>query len=130
MGVGVLTEDVEELSRKVLDAAFKVHRNLGPGLLESVYERCLCYELRRNGVEIQTQLSVPIIYDGVHIDAGLRIDILVADVIIVELKAVEKIHLLCVAQVLTYLKLAGLRLGLVINFNVPLLRDGIRRIIR
>ena len=129
MGLEPLPDHVEFVSKTVVDAAFKVHKTLGPGLLESVYERCLCHELQRRGVAFQSQLFVPIIYDGVRIDAGLRVDLIVAGSVIVELKAVEKIHPLCVAQVLTYLKLSGLRLGLAINFNVPLIKDGIKRII-
>ena len=110
MGLEPLPDHVEHASQSVADAAFKVHKTLGPGLFQS-------------------QLSLPIVYDRIRIDAGLRVDLLVAASVIVELKAVEKIHPLCVAQVLTYLKLTGLRLGLAINFNVPLIRDGIKRII-
>jgi len=112
----------------VVDAAFKVHKTLGPGLLESVYERCLRHELGRRGIPHQSQLSLPVLYDGVLLEAGLRIDLLVDRKIVVELKAVEKIHPINTAQLLTYLKLTGLRLGLLLNFNVPLIRDGIRRI--
>jgi GxxExxY protein len=125
-----LSNGMELLSRDIVDAAFKVHKTLGPGLLESVYESCLCHELRCRGVPFQTQISLPVLYDGVRIDAGLRIDMIAAESIIVELKAVEALHPIHTAQLLTYLKLTGLRLGLLINFNVPLIRDGIRRIIR
>ena len=124
-----ISADVERVSSVVVDAAFKVHKTLGPGLLESVYERCLCHELRRRGTAFQSQLSLPIIYDGVIIDAGLRLDMVVAQSVIVELKAVERMQPVFTAQLLTYLKLTGLRLGLIINFNVPLIRDGVKRVI-
>jgi GxxExxY protein len=121
---------VDEVATKVLDAAFEVHRALGPGLLEGVYETCLCRELSHMGVAFQSQLVLPVTYRGTRLDAGLRIDLLVDESVIVELKAVEKLIPLFDAQLLTYLKLTGLRLGLLINFNVPLLKDGIKRLIR
>lgn len=120
--------EVDTIATVVLDAAFAVHRKLGPGLLESVYEVCLCHELKKRGVRFERQVSLPVIYDGEQLDAGLRLDILVAGCLIVELKAVEKHNPLYEAQVLTYLKLTGHRLGLLINFNVVLLKDGIKRI--
>ena len=123
-----LPPDLGPLSHVIVDAAFKVHKTLGPGLLESVYERCLRHEFRCRGVPFQSQLSQPVLYDGVSIEAGLRIDLIVDGRIIVELKAVEVMHPIYTAQLLTSLKLTGLRLGLLINFNVPLIRDGIRRI--
>ncbi|MDE2490977.1 MAG: GxxExxY protein [Elusimicrobia bacterium] len=121
--------DVEKVSGVVVDAAFKIHKTLGPGLLESVYEHCLCHELRRRGVFFQSQQSLPIRYDGLLLDAGLRIDLVVARSVIVELKAAEGLRPVFTAQLLTYLKLTGLRLGLLINFNVPVLREGIRRVV-
>ena len=124
-----LPVETGKIARSVVDAAFKVHKTLGPGLLESIYEKCLCYELNKRSIPFKSQVSLPVMYDGVRLDAGLRIDLMVADLIIVELKAVEKMHSLYKAQLLTYLKLTGLRLGLLINFNVPLIRDGIKRII-
>ncbi len=111
----------------VLDSAFAVHRALGPGLLESVYETCLCHVLSKRRVAFQRQLALPVLYDGVRLDAGLRIDLLVADDVIVELKAVERMTSLFEAQLLTYLRLTGKRLGLLINFNVEMLKDGITR---
>jgi GxxExxY protein len=96
--------------------------------LESVYERCLCHELRERDIAIRTQVSFPMIYRGIRIDAGVRIDLIAGERVVVELKAVEAMHPLYAAQLLTYLKLTGLRLGLLINFNVPLIRDGIKRI--
>ena len=122
--------EVERIAAAIVDAAFKVHSTLGAGLLESVYEACLCHELRQRDVPFQSQVVLPVIYDGVRLDAGLRLDLLVASQVIVELKAVEKMVPLFDAQRLTYLKLTGLRLGLLINFNVPLIKDGIRRIVR
>ena len=124
-----ISEELETIASTVVDAAFKVHKTLGPGLLESVYEACLLYELRFRGLSAETQVSVPVKYEGVVLDAGLRIDIIVERQLIVELKAVETMHPVFEAQLLTYLKLTGRRLGLLINFNVPLLKDGIRRII-
>lgn len=121
---------VEEIATRVLDAAFAVHRALGPGLLESVYESCMCHELSKAGIPFQRQLSLPIIYDAIKIDGGLRLDLLVDEVVICELKAVERVLPIHEAQILTYLKLSNLRLGLILNFNVALLKDGIRRIVR
>ncbi|MGQ0578087.1 MAG: GxxExxY protein [Betaproteobacteria bacterium] len=121
--------ETEKLAAELVDAALKVHRNLGPGLLETVYETCLCQELRLREIPFKRQISVPIIYEGVTLDAGLRLDVVVADRIVVEIKAVERLIPLFDAQVLTYLKLTGMELGLLINFNVPLIKNGIRRIV-
>jgi GxxExxY protein len=125
-----VSEEVERLAKLVLDAAFLVHRELGLGLLESVYERCLCYELRKADVAFENQVSLPIHYDGHTIAGGLRLDLHVDGVLIVELKAVEKLLPVHDAQLYTYLKLTSNRLGLLINFNVPLLKDGIKRVVR
>lgn len=119
----------ERIARHVVDAAFAVHKNLGPGLLESVYEVCLCHELSKRGIPFRNQIALPVVYDGVRLDAGLRLDVLAAESVIVELKAVEKHNPLFEAQLLTYLKLTGHRVGLLINFNVPLIKDGIKRIV-
>jgi len=124
-----IPEATEALARQVVDAAFAVHKNLGPGLLESVYEVCLCHELSKRGIPFRSQVSLPVVYDGVRLDAGLRLDLLVGEALIVELKAVEKHNPLFEAQLLTYLKLTGHRLGLLMNFNVPLIKDGIKRIV-
>ena len=121
--------EVDQLARQVVDAAFRVHSELGPGLLEGVYEVCLAHELKKRGIPFERQLSLPVIYDGVHIEAGLRLDLLVASELIVEIKAVESLLPVHKAQVLTYLKLSGRTLGLLINFNVPLIKDGIKRVI-
>jgi GxxExxY protein len=124
----VLSE-VELVGKKVLDAAFKVHTNLGPGLLESVYEACLAYEIRKGGLAVETQVALPVIYDQVQVDAGLRMDMLVEKCVIVELKAVDTMNPVYEAQLLTYLKLTNYRLGYLINFNVPHLRDGFKRMV-
>ena len=119
--------DVNEVSGSVVDAAMKVHTALGPGLLESAYEACLLHELRKRGQKVLSQVALPVVYDGVKIDVGYRIDLLVENVVIVELKAVEKLLPIHDAQLLSYLKLGGYRLGLLINFNVLHLKDGIKR---
>jgi len=121
--------EVELVGKKVLDAAFKVHTGLGPGLLESVYEACLAYEIRKGGLMVETQVALPVIYDDVRVDAGLKIDMLVERCVIVELKSVDTMHPVYEAQLLTYLKLTDYRLGYLINFNVPHLRDGFKRMI-
>jgi GxxExxY protein len=121
---------VERTAAQIVDAAFAVHSSLGPGLLESVYQCCLLYEFRKRGLRVQSQLVLPVIYDGRRIDAGLRVDALVERCVLVELKAVERILPVHAAQVLTYLKLSGCHLGLLINFNVTLIKYGIRRLVR
>ena len=120
---------IESIASSVVDSAFKVHSTLGPGLLESVYEVCLCHELSLRDLPFQRQVSVPVVYEGIKLDAGLRLDMLVAESVIVDLKSVEKMNPVFEAQLLTYLKLTGKRIGILINFNVPLIRDGIKRII-
>lgn len=124
-----IAEDIEQTATLVLDAAFQIHRTIGPGLLESVYEACMCYELSQRGIPFKSQVALPVVYGGVRLETGLRLDFLVADSLIVELKSVEKMNPLYEAQLLSYLKLAGKRLGLLINFNVPLLKDGIKRLV-
>ena len=124
-----LTTETERFAKIAVDAALKVHTALGPGLLESVYEACLAHELRKRGLSVETQVTIPVVYDGVRLEAGLRIDVLVERQLIIEIKAVEEMNPVFKAQVLTYLKLTGLRLGLLINFNVPLIKNGIERII-
>jgi len=119
--------DLNDISGQIVDAALKVHSALGPGLLESTYETCLLFELHRRGLRAQRQVELPVIYDGVRIDCGYRIDLLVDDAVIVEIKSVESLTPLHQAQLLTYLKLSGRKLGLLINFNVPHLKDGIKR---
>ncbi|MBK1699198.1 GxxExxY protein [Rhodovibrio salinarum] len=120
--------ETDQLARACVDSALKVHRALGPGLLEQVYERCLVYELGQRCIECARQFTVPIYYDGVKLDSDLRIDLLVSNQLVVEIKAVEAVLPVHRAQLLTYLKLTGHRLGLLINFNVPVIKDGIHRI--
>jgi GxxExxY protein len=125
-----LDEASERIATAIVNSAFDVHKTLGPGLLESVYELCLCHELAKRGFQTKRQVIVPIIYDGVDLGEGFRLDVVVEGQIICEVKAVTEVHAVCKAQLLTYLKLTGLRLGFLINFNVPLIKDGIQRIIR
>ncbi len=125
-----LPSELEDLSRSLVDSAFKVHQTLGPGLLESVYETCLCIELDKRGIAYETQAPIAFVYEGVRIDAGLRLDLLVEKSIILELKSVDKLLPIHQSQLLTYLKLADLRLGLLLNFNVEVFKQGIKRIIR
>ena len=125
-----LPSELEDLSRALVDSAFKVHQTLGPGLLESVYEACLCVELTRRGISFEVQAPVPLVYEGVNIDAGLRLDLLVEKSIVLELKSVDKLLPIHHSQLLTYLKLTNLRLGLLINFNVNMFKEGVKRIIR
>jgi GxxExxY protein len=124
------TPECDAVARQIVDSAFAVHRSLGPGLLESVYEQCLGCELTARGVVVERQVAVPVVYRNMRIDAGFRMDMVVGGLVVVEIKAVEGLLPIHHAQILTYLKLAGYRLGLLINFNVPLLKSGIRRVIR
>ncbi|NLV41686.1 MAG: GxxExxY protein [Candidatus Hydrogenedentes bacterium] len=116
-----------EITERVIGAAIEVHRVLGPGLLESAYEECLCAELRERGVAHQRQIPLPVEYKGTRLDCGYRLDLLVEEVVVVEIKAVSSMEPIHEAQLLTYLRLGGWKVGLLINFNVPLLRDGIVR---
>jgi GxxExxY protein len=118
---------INDVSALILDASIKVHRALGPGLLESAYEACLAYELRKRGLKVFTQAVLPVVYDEAQLDVGYRLDLLVEDSVIVEIKAVEHVLPLHEAQLITYLKLADKRLGLLINFNVVRLKDGYKR---
>ncbi len=121
--------DENYLTRTIIGCAMKVHTELGPGLLESAYEECLFYELQKTGLSVFKQKALPLIYQEVHLDTGYRIDLFVENKIIVEIKAVKEFNDVHLAQVLTYLKLSKCRYGLLINFNVTSLRDGIKRII-
>jgi GxxExxY protein len=120
--------EVDGTARQVVDAAFAVHKTLGPGLLESVYEICLAHELSKRNLKVERQVELPVDYDGVRLDAGFRLDLVVNHCLIVELKTVEELLPIHQAQVLTYLKLSRKRLALLINFNVPVIKEGIRRI--
>lgn len=124
-----IPEDVEKVGRIILDSAYKIHSALGPGLLESVYESCLAHVIRENGVLVETQVALPVFYKDIRVESGLRLDMLVDKSVIVEIKSVEKWNQLFEAQLLTYLKLSGVRLGFLINFNVLRLKDGIRRMV-
>jgi len=117
-----------ELSKIVVDCAFKVHNSLGPGLLESSYEECLFYELNKTGLKIEKQKSLPLIYEEVKLEIGYRIDLMIENKLIVEIKSVESLNEVHFAQLLTYLKLTNCKLGLLINFNVALIKNGIKRI--
>ncbi|MCI0356508.1 MAG: GxxExxY protein [Acidobacteria bacterium] len=118
-----------QVSRFVLDAAMKVHTELGPGLLESTYEACLAHELKNRGLNVRTQVPLPVVYEGLKLEIGYRIDLLVEELVVVEVKSAEALAPIHHAQVLTYLKLGGKGLGLLINFNVVHLKDGIKRFV-
>lgn len=122
-------EDRDPITAEIIGAAIEVHRLLGPGLLETTYEGCLAWELKLRRVDFERQLGLPVLYKGARLDFGYRIDLLVAGAVIVEVKAVATIHPLMEAQVLTYLKLAGLHTALICNFNVKAMKDGIRRLV-
>ena len=124
-----LSDREEAIAKEIIDAAYTVHKAMGPGLLEKIYEVCFCHELSKRGLKYQRQVDIPIKYDGMIFDEGLRLDVLVEDLIICELKAVEKMNSVWEAQILSHLKLTGKRLGFLINFNVPLIKRGIQRII-
>ena len=124
-----IPRETDETAKAIVDCAFKVHSTLGPGLLESVYEACLVYELEKRDLNVDRQVNVPVIYDGRRFNTGLRLDLLVNDCVVVELKAVETLLPVFHAQLLTYLKLSSKRLGLLINFNVPVIKDGIKRLV-
>jgi GxxExxY protein len=131
MGTGFepIPARAEEVAAAIIDAAIKVHKTLGPGLLESVYEACLCYELSIRGIPFRRQVDLPVRYAGILIEAGFRIDVLADECVIAEIKAKEAIIPIDEAQLLTHLKLANIRLGFLLNFNVPLMKDGIRRMV-
>jgi len=121
--------DINQLSSKIIGATIEVHKALGPGLLESAYQKCLSHELRLRGISFADEKPLPLIYKGEKLDCGYRLDLVVENAIIIELKSCEKLEPIHKAQLLTYLKLSNLKLGLLLNFNVPLMRDGIVRVV-
>jgi GxxExxY protein len=124
-----IPDDIEKLAKEAVNAAFRVHNALGPGLLESVYEACLAYEIRKQGSEVKNQVVFPVVYEQIRLDAGLRIDLLVNDKLIIEVKSVEMLLPIHDAQLITYLRLTNRRLGLLINFNVKRIKMGIKRMV-
>ena len=121
--------DINQLSSQIIGAAIEVHKVLGPGLLESAYEKCLCHELKLRGLSLENQKPLSLVFKGEKLDCGYQLDIVVENTIILELKSCEKIEPIHKAQLLTYLKLSGVKLGLLLNFNVPIMRDGIVRMV-
>lgn len=124
-----LVVDTEAVAAAAVDSAIKVHRALGPGLLESVYETCLCYELSKRGISVRRQVSMPVRYEDVYVETGYRVDIIAGECVIVEVKAAEAIIPVFEAQLLTYLKLTSIHVGFILNFNVPLMKQGIKRMV-
>ena len=123
------SERIEEIAKVIVNSAFKVHKELGPGLLEKVYEACLAYEIEKAGLIVKRQVDVPIIYDGIQLTEKLRLDLIVENLVIVETKAVEIVNPVWQAQIISHLRLTNNELGFLINFNVPLLKNGIKRFI-
>ena len=123
-----MTMEINEISGIILDCSYRIHSRLGPGLLESVYEECLAYELKKNKLIFQRQMGLPLVYDSIKLDCGYRCDFVVEDKIVIELKAVEALNDVHLAQVLTYLKLTNCPLGLLINFNVAKMKEGFKRV--
>lgn len=124
-----ITEEEDRIGREIVNAAFHVHKELGPGLLEKVYEVCFCHVQEQKGFDIKRQLDIPIVFEGITFNEGLRLDVLVNDLVICELKALENVNPVWEAQLLSHLKLTGKRLGYLINFDVPLIKNGIKRMI-
>jgi GxxExxY protein len=125
----MIDKRTEEIAKIIVNSAFKVHTNLGPGLLERVYEICLAYEIKKAGLVVQSQIDVPIIYDGVTLKEKLRLDLIIENTVIIEVKAVEIVNPVWQAQIISHLKLTDNKLGFLINFNVPLIKNGIKRFI-
>lgn len=121
--------DIEKIFKNVLDCSFRVHSALGPGLLESAYVECLCYELEQSGLKVEKQKPLPLIYKEVKLETGYRIDLFVESSIVIEIKSIDALADIHLAQIITYLKLSGCRLGLLANFNVEHLKNGIRRVV-
>ena len=124
-----VSEEEDRIGRAIVNAAFRVHKELGPGLLEKVYEVCFCHVLSNEGFEIKRQIDIPIVFEGLIFEEGLRLDVMVNDMVICELKALENVNPVWEAQLLSHLKLTNKRLGFLINFNVPLIKNGIKRMV-
>jgi len=124
-----VSEEEDRIGRAIVNAAFRVHKELGPGLLEKVYEVCFCHVLSNEGFEIKRQIDIPIVFEGLIFEEGLRLDVMVNDMVICELKALENVNPVWEAQLLSHLKLTNKRLGYLINFNVPLIKNGIKRMV-
>ena len=128
-GSTLIMHQIEDIGREIIHSAIKVHKALGPGLLESVYQRCLAYELEKSGLSVRCECAMPVHYEGMELDMGFRADMVVADMVIVENKTVDKTLPIHEAQLLTYLRLTNLNLGFLLNWNVALMKDGIRRMV-
>ncbi len=124
-----MTEGTEELTKLIIGSAIEVHRHTGPGLLESAYEECLCYELSQRGLSFKRQVDLPVSYKGIKLDCGYKMDLVVEDKVVLELKAIDQLLPIHSAQLLTYLKLSGIRVGLLLNFHEPVLKKGIKRLL-
>ncbi|MDX5477717.1 GxxExxY protein [Fontibacter flavus] len=127
MNIDELCFEEERIGKLIVDASFKIHKSIGPGLLEKIYEVCLAHELRKAGLDVKRQVTIPIQYDGIQFDEGVRLDLLVEEKVVIEIKSVEQVNPVWEAQIISHLKLTGLSLGYLINFNVPLIKKGIRR---
>ena len=125
----MLSERTEEIARIVVNSAYKVHKELGPGLLERIYEVCLAHEISKSGFQVQRQIDLPIVYDGITFNECLRLDLLIEDTVIIEIKAVDQINPVWNAQIISHLKLTNNPVGFLINFNVPIIKNGIKRFI-
>ena len=124
-----ISAEENRIGKEIVDAAYKVHKELGPGLLEKVYEVCFCHVMQTKGFEVKRQLDIPIVFEGIVFSEGLRLDVMINDLVICELKALENVNPVWEAQLLSHLKLTNKRLGFLINFNVPMIRDGIKRMV-
>jgi len=125
----IISDEEDRIGKAIVDAAYHVHKELGPGLLEKVYEVCFCYVLEQKGYYVKRQLDIPIVFEGLVFEEGLRLDVMVNDLVICELKALENVNPVWEAQLLSHLKLTNKRLGYLINFNVPLIKNGIKRMV-
>lgn len=125
-----ISAEEERIGKEVVNAAYLIHKELGPGLLEKVYEVCFCHVLKSKGLDVKRQLDIPIVFNGIQFEEGLRLDVMINDLVICELKALENVNPVWEAQLLSHLKLTNKRLGYLINFNVPLIKDDIKRMVK